>query len=132
MCCLELSLLVKALLWTFHGIVLNKGSHLHFIRLSVLCLMHCCVICRAPTAASISPSQNKPNLGAKNLSAAASTISSAISSQSRYTFASLPHVLNMFPYLFTVHATGHCTQTTFLINGWNTKVLCNSYVSCSL
>nr|DBA15368.1 TPA: hypothetical protein GDO54_004593 [Pyxicephalus adspersus] len=53
---------------------------------------------RAPTAASISTSQNKPILGAKNITAAASTISSAISAQSRYTFASLLCVLIMFPY----------------------------------
>ncbi|KAG8551865.1 hypothetical protein GDO81_004314 [Engystomops pustulosus] len=37
---------------------------------------------RAPTAATISPSQIKPSQGAKNLSAAASTISCAISAQS--------------------------------------------------
>ncbi|XP_068114699.1 LIM domain-binding protein 3 isoform X4 [Hyperolius riggenbachi] len=37
---------------------------------------------RLPTTASISPSQNKPNLGTKNISAAASTISCAISAQS--------------------------------------------------
>ncbi|XP_072280048.1 LIM domain-binding protein 3 isoform X7 [Pyxicephalus adspersus] len=39
---------------------------------------------RAPTAASISTSQNKPILGAKNITAAASTISSAISAQSSF------------------------------------------------
>ncbi|XP_068114696.1 LIM domain-binding protein 3 isoform X2 [Hyperolius riggenbachi] len=39
---------------------------------------------RLPTTASISPSQNKPNLGTKNISAAASTISCAISAQSSF------------------------------------------------
>ncbi|XP_071986863.1 LIM domain-binding protein 3 isoform X13 [Engystomops pustulosus] len=43
---------------------------------------------RAPTAATISPSQIKPSQGAKNLSAAASTISCAISAQSRHKYKS--------------------------------------------
>ncbi|KAM5140449.1 LIM domain-binding protein 3-like [Mantella aurantiaca] len=43
---------------------------------------------RAPAAASLSPSQNKPILGAKNISAAASTISCAISAQSRLKYKS--------------------------------------------
>ncbi|KAM9324993.1 LIM domain-binding protein 3-like [Gastrophryne carolinensis] len=43
---------------------------------------------RAPTAASISPSQNRPAPGTKNVSAAASTISCAISAQSRHKYKS--------------------------------------------
>ncbi|XP_075073120.1 LIM domain-binding protein 3 isoform X6 [Mixophyes fleayi] len=39
---------------------------------------------RVPAAATISPSQTKPNLGPKNMSVAASTISCAISAQSRH------------------------------------------------
>ncbi|KAG9485239.1 hypothetical protein GDO78_008364 [Eleutherodactylus coqui] len=44
--------------------------------------MLCRIIFRAPTAATISPSQIKPSQGAKNMSVAASTISCAISAQS--------------------------------------------------